>query len=359
MKNNIYICTTQYHLFNIVNIIHGFYQEDRNYLIVLDCIPTLVNRIYEQAIKADLFEKVIIVEVGQIKGNFKSYLSSIRRILFPKNIKMILENPDRVFISGTEIYSRIIAFNFLKNPNTKLFYYEDGMESYDTLLNRQVTNRSNRILKMRFGYYLIERCVAIYVYKPEYVSGNKYEIPVKKIPTIAVGGSWAIELKKIFGRASEIFPREKIIYFDAWFNSDKARNENRKIVSSIISIFGEKLIVKPHPSNLKEWSKIKNVKVFESVTTFETLCLTENINDKTLISMFSTACILPKMIFNEEPRIILTYRLYKKYCNEWKKFDTLFENVKNDYADKQKFIILNDARELDNIKLSGKYVKNN
>lgn len=347
--NNIYVCTTQYHLFNIINIIHGFYQNDNNILIILDCIPSLVEKIHNQAVKSEMFTKVKIVKVGQIKGDFKSYFSSIKCILFPRSIMLNFENVDRIFITGTEIYSRIIAFMVLKDKNTKLFFYEDGMGSYDTLLSDQAMNRSNRILKWRFGYYLINRCVAIYVYKPEYVGVNKYNILVERIPTIVVKSTWAYELKRIFGQKSESFPHEEIVYFDAWFNSEEEKTENGKIVSEIIATFLEKLIIKPHPSNLEEWLGTERVKVFDSTTAFETLCLTEDVNNRTLISPFSTACILPKMIFDEEPRIILTYRLYRKYSTEWKKLDDLFERVKNDYSDEEKVIIVNDLRELGNI----------
>src|SRR5699024_1119854 len=92
------------------------------------------------ALRSTYFAKVHVAKTGAINNTYKGYFQAAFRMLFPQSMlgKNNYEKIDRIFISGTEIYSRIIASYLIAYiPEIKLFYYEDGVESYSDIVGNQ------------------------------------------------------------------------------------------------------------------------------------------------------------------------------------------------------------------------------
>lgn len=347
---NVFICTTQYQLFNIVNIINQKFSLDTNDLLIVGFIPELKTRIIDLAKKSNKFNHILFVKTGRADGTLKSYLGCIFKILFPCLIHVKPYEIDRLFITSTEVFSRIIAYKFFTvNKLLKLYYYEDGLESYMEVLDSSTNNRTNYLLGLRFGYSLISKCRGMYVYKPKYVISNPYNIILYMINPVQLGSSYAKELYNIFSveKPAGIKSGSKL-FLDAWFINGSDKADSARLLSIIQNVVKESLVIKPHPSNY-DISRKNNVNynLVESKDNFEIMYMADRLINVTLISAFSTACLLPKIIFNEEPNVILLYRLYERYPGIWKNGEEFYLRVQNDYKNPKRLSIPRTQAELE------------
>lgn len=345
---NIFICSTEYQLFNIVNIINTYYIDDENVLFILDCIA-YNKKLKEIAKKANIFTDIKIITAGPINGTLKSYIVTLRCIFGKKFSSINVGEISRVFITFTEIYSRILACEILKQyPRCELYFYEDGMASYTNILSKKnAYNKTNRLLKLKYGSYLIEHCCGLYIYKTEYVMKNDFEIILKQIPSIAVNSEYAKKLYDIFANESmDKIINKEFIFFDSWFNSKQDIEDSDRTTEKLLSCLKNRIIVKPHPSNMKKWNNT-DVPIFKSGDSFEIYYLMHSFEKNVLISAFSTACLLPKLIFDEEPRVILLYNLYRNYPDQWENRDAIYKKIRESYHNVNDFFIPSSSEELE------------
>ena len=88
------------------------------------------------------------------------------------------------------------------------------------------------------------------------------------------------------------------------------KNNQKIIAQKAVEKLGKKnTIVKLHPSS-RDVHYGEGVHIFSGKLPFEVVLSTKSMNDKVLISIFSTACMSPKLDFNQEPYVIFTYKLY-------------------------------------------------
>lgn len=345
--NNLFICTTQYQLFNIINIINSYYVNEENNLIILGCISGLKQRLSNIASRTNLFSRIVKLDAGKIDSSLGGYLKSFIYIIHPGVFSNFIA--DRVFITGTEIYSRIIAFNCIKkNANTSLYYYEDGMASYTDVIDSLAYNRSNKILKTKYGFYLIQKCQGLFVYKPEFVISNPSNIELFRIPSVITGSDYAKKLMTYFDRDDNTKADKKFIFFDAFFQDTTDIANTKIIVSYITKILGSSLIVKPHPSCISKWEE-DNIDIFKTTCSFEVFLLNHSFKRNVLLSAFSTACLLPKIVFDEEPIVILLYELYDNYPTKWRNGDLVYKRIQKYYLNQDFFLIPKSFQELNNI----------
>ncbi|WP_407370233.1 hypothetical protein, partial [Carnobacterium sp.] len=101
----------------------------------------------------------------------------------------------------------------------------------------------------------------------------------------------------------------------------------------------EDIIVKLHPRT-KNMELRNEIKEFKSTMPFEIFNLNNSMKDKVLISVFSTACLNPKIMFNEEPIVILLFKLLdlSTMTNFNKTTYDIAYNVKESYTSKRFFI---------------------
>lgn len=347
---NLFVCSTQYQLFNIVNIINQSFLQDSNELLIVGFVPELKTRLEKLAKKSRKFSQITFVKTGRANGSLKSYINCLLKMTCPCLIYIRAYEIDRLFITSTEVFSRIIAYKFFQVKQTlKLFYFEDGLESYMEVLNSSINNRTNKFLYKKFGFSLISKCCGMYVYKPQYVISNPHNIMLYSIKPIKLGSSYAKELYELFSMDKPVhFESGSSIFLDAWFVNKIDKADSDKIFSMIWDIIGERLVLKPHPSNYKT---LKNNKkgniIIDSKDNFEIIYMTNRGKDITLISAFSTACLLPKIIFNAEPKVVLLYRLYKRYPDIWKDGEELYLRVQKDYTNPNSFLIPSNQAELE------------
>ena len=77
----------------------------------------------------------------------------------------------------------------------------------------------------------------------------------------------------------------------------------------------------------------------------EFINLFHELSDCILISFLSTGCLTPKMIFGEEPRIIMLYKLLPDYKKIQPYFQEILLQIKDLYEDKSKIIVPESEKE--------------
>lgn len=354
---NLFVCTTQYQLFNIINLINSYYSKDNNKLIVIKIRENSGKIISEIANKSLIFNNVDYLELGQayfdVYNKFekiKYYFNCISKILFSQTLKLNGTNIDRLFITGTDIFSRIISCKLLKKyKNMDLFYYEDGMASYFDVISSKIYDNKNKILKARFGFYLIDKCQAMFVYMPEYVLDNPRKITICKINHVNSESEYAKNMYRIFsGKNPENRVKEnklECIYFDGNFDKNEDLENSQQLISTIQMNIKRELIVKPHPQTKEKW-KTEKIKILDIKESFEIYSLNNSCEGKVLISVISTACVTPKIIFGQEPKVILLYKLFTNSELYWNGIDKIFKEIKKSYSNPFDFAIPENIDEL-------------
>ncbi len=111
----------------------------------------------------------------------------------------------------------------------------------------------------------------------------------------------------------------------------------------------DKTIVKSHPRQNQGNLGELGFDVFERyVTPWEVISLNQDMGSKTLMCIFSTACIYPKVMYDDEPRVIMLYKLIgMDYSFFGKGMIGFVEGVGNLYKDKEKFFIPESWEELE------------
>ena len=103
--------------------------------------------------------------------------------------------------------------------------------------------------------------------------------------------------------------------------------------------FSDHVIVRPHPRD-RNLTRYKGFVIDESKCLWEMRIANIDIENKVLISDFSTAQITPKMLFDKEPILIFT-----EYLNQEEKGTInpesieMIENIKKNYRDKKRIIV--------------------
>lgn len=108
-------------------------------------------------------------------------------------------------------------------------------------------------------------------------------------------------------------------------------------------------IVKSHPRQKEGALTELGYEVYDRyVIPWEVISLNQDMGDKTIISIFSTACVYPKILYGDEPRVILLYKLLgMDYSFFGSGMIGFVEGVKALYEDKDKFFIPETWDEFD------------
>lgn len=110
-------------------------------------------------------------------------------------------------------------------------------------------------------------------------------------------------------------------------------------VKSIVD--ADRTIVKSHPRQKDSVLRELGFDIYERyVIPWEVLTMNQNMDDKTLLCIFSTSCVNPKLMYDQEPRVILLYKLIGiDYSFFGKGMIDFVNGVGSLYRDKTKFFI--------------------
>ena len=357
----LFICCAPFHIFTATNIAYNNFKDSTKDIYITDHIEDNY-RCYLELRDKGIFDNVYYIKVKNTtqvsiisKYRIIRYTKIILKYFDSKNIIPQLNNKkyEEVLISSPDIVSEIVYYYYKKkNSNMKLYMYEEGTFAYN-YFEYKINIFKKIFTKILYGRNIMEDHDGAYLYKPE-LSKTYENYNIKKIDIISNKDfKSATVLNNIMGYKEEFKDKlnYKYIFMDQAFGVSDILNEGIDIFEKIISQVGkENSVVKLHPrteANIyREICKAVSIKA-----PYEIIAFNSDVNDKVLISIFSSACLNPKIIFNQEPYVILLFKIIDisifSHINETS-FDIAYK-VKKNYKNPNKFFIPETVEELQEI----------
>ena len=361
MKKNVCVfCATPFQIFNAIVLKNDKWMNDEVNIYLLDYFKEAEN--YVNNLKnSKMFNEVRFIKTNYIYRNCTTVREGKKEIRFIcdklgtwlyrfkyySEYKSIVEKNNILIKEGSEIiYSfndpleKIINIYCNKMRYIVSFYgYEDGIANY---YNTQYTKRE--LIDKLFGVsYNVFKKELYYLYNPklaldEDVFIKKINLEKNKVKDL---------VNKVFGYKKEWKIDESIIFFDGAPEQDNLYSEIIKIFSKLIKE-GEQIVCKKHPRRKDMMYEDTGIKIYEHQSIpFEVCCLNEDLSNKILISFFSSACINPKNIFDQEPEIILLYKLMEKIDIEFQEKNDMIDRLKKLYRNPEKIHVPESLKDFE------------
>lgn len=344
----IFICSTPYHVFVcvcILNQLSKHNQKDKNDLVFINDNKEKKN-IYELIKKRTMFTNVY--ETKPVELRKENNLSKVKTIFhyYKEPSKYI----DREILYHLDIYDEIYAcgheritdlLNIIchrRNKNINLFLYEEGLLSY--LPNGLKSSFLKKSFNFLYGYnYLNYKNKQAYFFQPDLISSHFFSNIIKiKIDKIVKKN-----LASVFYSQDNYKIEYKYIYLEQPINYTM----NSIIRKIILEGLANKIAIKLHPKNSKESNQLQRYEISGKIS-WEIICLNNDMEEKVFLSFHSTACFIPKLIFNQEPTIVFLYKIKEisGYIGNFKEIDSFIKKFRTLYKKPEKIFIPNTLNEM-------------
>lgn len=337
------VVSTPYHLLVFLFVMDAFLSGDEVDLIVTDKTPSM-EELYKSGRLKPYFHQVFFADGRKIKNPYKSapvtfYESFIHNGTTDAIIDAPLPHYDKMYFAspGTpdEIVKEIAKTLIKKNKKLTFHRYEDGFASYTKRPVHVINTPSGvAMYKALWHYDICEMEREILLFQPEMAEKNvdfeKIQIPqtperIQKITETA---------KDIFRFEAKV-PGQSVIFLGQGTENGSQNPETyQRLILRLRDIAGEEnFIIKPHPRGVHD-DFHGELPVYEDSCPFELAIASGAMEEKTLISFYSTACVSGKLLFHSKCRIIFLYPLAEDSFNEkcdyedyFSAFSKLCENV--------------------------------
>ncbi|MGG1676529.1 hypothetical protein ACIFOT_12365 [Neobacillus sp. NRS-1170] len=363
----LFICNTPFQVMNALNIINDRLQDEKIDMYITDGASQNYD-IYGKLKELNIFHKIYFIKFKELQaslGTNKLFNYVRRTISVFQNEKYykkmcddfnVISIYDKIYAELPDYKLQIIyTYQSRYNPNVEVLLYEDGVASYsfiDAVRNRSFLKQ--KLHKLFFGDKLDTGLKGMLLYKPEFIN-NIGLFPIEKIHAIDKSNT---RLKNFYNSIFQFkddyllpFHQKKYIYFDQPFGNKEIDLESEGILEIILSHNErDNTIIKLHPRT-SEHRYDNQCTISNDPISFEIIELNADIDNMALISVFSTACLNPKIIFDEEPYVILLFKLVDitrlSHVNE-QTFDIVYR-VRDSYKNPNKFFIPETIQELKQI----------
>ena len=345
--NYIILCDTTYQILSAISFRLGHTSDCDRVDLLVDTLRT--SNVDMEALALKVREHNVFTNVYCFKnyqGKYKSIVSIIKvaewvmpRIIYKlmtKNIKNDCKY-DTVVVSGPFSTQRCLIAAY---PRSNVCFIEDGLGSYIGRSGIKELSWRGKIAQRIFKYSPIHIYPkSLYLYSPGFYDGE-YRLITKKL----LFPKDRIELLDCIFSIKEsvikkLYRNYRFIYFSQLLSAnDKGMQVESILINAIKNKFKDDFIVRPHPRG--ERAIYDGLNIDDSYNQWE-LCCTE-INDRSvLISSWSTALFVPKLIYDLEPVVIFTYKIYgNNYVEE------AVKRLKEAYSHKERVICVTSIEEL-------------
>ncbi len=311
------------------------------------------DEVYENLKKTKIFKNVYMVEDVLLTYpiTLKKCIRTIRNgALFKKSTRG--RKYDRVYYNNSGWVINSIFYTAFRRENKDLrnIFLEHGYYSY-------TNDYADKPWYLRFLIGLIGlKCMdgsmldELHMFHPELMH-MRHDGEIIKMPPMNRNNKRLVDaLNMIFGyeEAADEFLDKDIIIMEQGpqkFDFDKEAFWER--VMDILD--KDRTIVKAHPRQKESTLQGCGAAVSKNHTLpWEVEAFNINIESKYQITIFSGACISPKLIFDEEPTVIFLYKLLPVDCKVWGESLVRFaDDIGSIYRDKGKYFIPDSFEEFE------------
>lgn len=250
------------------------------------------------------------------------------------------------------VINSIFYTGFLKgNPAIKNCFIEHSSYSYTTDYMKKPFYLKYMIqmtgLKVMDGSML----KALYMFEPEWncISHKENVLPMSKIDKNNKQILDAINKTFYESELSKQYLEKEIIVLEQ--PQMKLAMDKSTFWEKIFKVLNKKVaIIKRHPRQRQSDLIDLKIDIAENGSEpWEVELLNNNMYDKLLVSISSTSCISAKLMFDEEPYVLLLYKIlpidYKLLISD--KLQRFFEKIGKSYTYKERFCIPESIEELE------------
>lgn len=375
-----YYAWTNTQIINAANSRINIFKNDDADLYVRMC-EQISESLLEAVEASGIFNNIyyfdpIILSYKKLHLGFLPYFRILfRQHAYKKAYSAMLENMcgfkkyNRVVLTWFSADSVFLLYHWEKvSPHLKISFLEEGTGGYCCHKKEMIFFLASlKTFKEKLKKVIVEGSLAykyarnidsICLHRPEYcredIDWLKYSIPVISKETNPIMYQILCDSTSKLEYSHFVrYDKSNVYYFSAYSQEGKDfYNRSFKIIGTAFSVAGKRLLIKVHSNSLGHArtfaESLENlVFVDREKYFFEGLYMQIlNRENKILISVASTTAIYPKFMFNEEPYIILTCRLYDTYRQLGvERDDRIVEILKDSYSDKSRIMVPNSMYE--------------
>lgn len=344
----LYYCNSAYQLLNIMNL---HYHRNNGFENIVDYSADLVLRngfsnvdnIVRILKDNKVFSNIFIVDRKENTTSKLHLINSIKNIIFPLNylkdnypidINLIKNQYDYIV---TTKFTPFIAAMWQVNKKAKLHLHEDGAGSYIAYFDLEMRSKSYKMF-----YKLFNNGKDFYNYEKIYL--NNKDIYTRDDKNLVVeipkfNKDYLKQIKKMFKEYIYDYGDIDIYWLSQKLDDSKGK-ESFDAEEEVLYLkkYKDKVLYCPHPRYFlcEHDFKISDIKQIWELQVLDQ----DNFDDKLIISVHSTACLTPKILFDKQPYVIFLYKLVIKH--DWyffKEMEKVIELFKNSYSDPSKIMI--------------------
>jgi hypothetical protein len=353
-----------YQLVNAMNIAYNEFPEEH--------IVVLIKSIHEKTFKREKMNKNKFVHsIYYTNKKYEKHIYEIMwqiwALLFPRAATSQLFNDELIDLDVSAIIASTTWIGVLSPVyrsyanRPKLYFIEEGLGTY--VKQELVFGEKSKINLVKFKMLRRQELVNKAIFRftlPEYMLNQ--DLKFQKPPYLSNTNEFKYALIDFFGGRKDVveFSNSEIIYFEQVFNignhdAEKAFFEQESLIRDLL-LSNRNAKVKSHPRYFNALSN--KYPVVETITPWEAVFLSIDINNKILISISSTSLVTPKIMQNKEPIVICLVKIFRKFLKQLlpssshKEIDNIidfFYYIKTTYNEPERFKIPNSVQELNKI----------
>lgn len=356
IKDSCYLCTTPLQVLGAINL--QLKKKERADIYLFDDFDNY-KEIGERIKQENVFDNVYCINFYsslKTKGTGFVRAEIFTRMMFCNSYFQSAVGNDikyRKMYCSTSAVSKMVIANALFNRNEQMtvIRYDEGIGSYSNnekgRKGSKLYQTAKRLLHWRD---IIDEAKKIYLYQPDLITDSQMEI--EKMPYMDLSDGQKKLLSNIFFGTSSDIPsiKEQIVIFDTYRGSNSPEetiNRLDHLYKEIVDLSEhDNSILKSHPRSRAE-TEVDISKFKYKTLPIEMVYMNQDdLENKILIALNSTAVFTPKMLFNVEPRIVLLYRLVSDDPIIQKKRDDVYLKMAKMYESTDKVFIPDSIHEL-------------
>ncbi len=349
-----WICDTPYQIINCLAFVLSHSDKKDNFDLYIVHQFANSEKIEANIRKTGIFRSVNSFRLSGEEKGVAGYIKKCFRIISPKRwlqssqiscdgICSIPKEYDILFVAVWTIWS--VALYFSSNVK-QVHFFEDGTGSYFRDLSGFQSGA-------KFVYRLLGRDLdrlnpcALYLNNPN-LCQEKIDCPIYSLKGImAIDSDSREKIYQAFDyKRDGYYTGYPIIYLtQPNDNNVPDMEEMDDKILTLLAGYGKDVLLRPHPRQKNSFQGDLFIDSHQDM--WELVCADQITDSHVLVSVFSTAQITPKLLYNKEPYLILLYNLYPGLLPQMREeILGLIGQIRNVYTRPKKVFLPNTLEEL-------------